>query len=365
MRARIYNQALTDRFGNELLTLLDDDWDSFEFAVAWVRRSGTERLMYRMKAFLQRAALIEGIVGIDIENTSIEGLEDLISLSEEFPNAKFWVYHNENPKSTFHPKIYLFSSTAKAALIVGSNNMTLAGLFTNTEAGLRVDGRHNERIFLDSRSMLDAWKDNSAGLSKPLTRTLLTELTDEEYVYPEAVLRARRQTNRERAEGTRRRPRRPVFGTSRVSIPRLNNPRSVPSGTDEGILLLARVRRASQTARRTQVQIPIRLRTTGFFAGVTSVTSRTTGDSHLLIEARARNAVNTIKLEMPEIQALQDPVVRFEREGTTVYYTTYDASSPEGQQIMRALEEGRISTVNPTILTLPSDPRRSTWYRFV
>ena len=61
--------------------------------------------------------------------------------------------------------------------------------------------------------------------------------------------------------------------------------------------------------------MPIRLVRGGFFAGLDGVRSRLSGERHLFREARARGGVNTIKLEIPEIDPFEDPVVRLEREG--------------------------------------------------
>lgn len=76
----------------------------------------------------------------DIENTSAEGLRDLLDW-ESNGSLETHIYHNEaNP--TFHPKIYLLRNDAEARLIVGSNNITGAGLFVNTE---RTSARCSDR----------------------------------------------------------------------------------------------------------------------------------------------------------------------------------------------------------------------------
>ena len=126
-----------------------------------------------------------------------------------------------------------------------------------------------------------------------------------------------------------------------------------------------RVRRASAASRRTQIQMPIRVRELPFFRDVAGVRSRDSGDAHQFRIAHARGGRNTIKLEIPEIDPFDDPVVRFEREGNVIYYKAYDFNSPQGRQIMNALRAGRRAAANPTVLTVPNNPTGSTWYRFV
>src|SRR5207247_1389494 len=109
-------------------------------------------------SFLQRGGTIRFVVGIDIENTSKEGLEALLALTPH-GDIQTVIRHNEHPSVTFHPKVYLFSNNARARLIVGSNNLTESGLFTNTEAGLQVDAGVTSAIVVQVRAAIDSWCD--------------------------------------------------------------------------------------------------------------------------------------------------------------------------------------------------------------
>src|SRR5689334_8742245 len=105
----VYNQAVACRFGVELTDLLANDyWTRFDAAVAWVRRSGLRHIRPALSDFLQRGGAIRFVVGIDIENTSKEGLEDLLALAAH-GNIQMIIHHNEHPSVTFHPKVYLFA----------------------------------------------------------------------------------------------------------------------------------------------------------------------------------------------------------------------------------------------------------------
>ena len=73
-------------------------------------------------------------VGIDLGGTSREVLEELLRW-----NCKTFIFHNTIPRTTFHPKIYLFETATSATLFVGSNNLTDGGFYTNYEAAARYD----------------------------------------------------------------------------------------------------------------------------------------------------------------------------------------------------------------------------------
>jgi len=130
-----YNQPLAIRFGTELLRHVDqiDEidpfWDTLDIAVAWVRASGMAYLSDRLQNFLQHGGQISIIVGIDLHNTTREGLQALLEL-ERHGQSETFVYHNE-AGSIFHPKLYLFRNEEEARLIVGSNNITESGLYVN------------------------------------------------------------------------------------------------------------------------------------------------------------------------------------------------------------------------------------------
>jgi hypothetical protein len=126
-----------------------------------------------------------------------------------------------------------------------------------------------------------------------------------------------------------------------------------------------RVRRASETARRTQVQFPIRLIRTRFFDQVGEITSAHDNRVHGLRPARARGGPNTIKVEIPEIDTINDPVLRLERTATPIVYQAFDSNSVLGRPIMEALRRGLNQRPPSTMLAVPANPANSTWYRFV
>jgi HKD family nuclease len=386
----VYNQALAHRFGTAIVGLLDGgQWKRLDVAVAWVRRSGTRHLMPALRRFLAQGHVARFVVGIDIENTSVEGLEDLLTLSAAGAITTF-IHHNESPAITFHPKVYLLTGDSSARLIVGSNNVTEAGLFTNTEAGLQIDSTPNAQVIRDIRTAIDSWCDTTENLAKELDRQLLHDLIARGYVLPENVLANRRRTSESTARASARRERRqePLFGTkhmaappppepgsSRHKIPRMRRSSSATRVRGELIIrgnpaltitnvLLMRIR----PARGTQVQIPIPLRQSAFFAGQNEIASGHDHARRRISEtrpARARGNVNTYKVEIPECRGMATPVLRLERTAAGIIYYAYEATSTLGQPILDALQAGRTESPPSTALTKPSDPDHSTWYRFI
>jgi hypothetical protein len=375
-----YNQPLAIRFGTELLRHVDQVeeigpfWDTLDIAVAWVRASGMAYLSDRLRNFLRHGGEISVIVGIDLQNTTREGLQALLEL-ERHGRCETFVYHNE-AGSIFHPKMYLFRNEEEARLIVGSNNITESGLYVNVEAGLQVDTDVNATVIEQTLDALSSWKDTTDRLAARLDPDLLARLSENGYVPDEAAARAR--IGRESTRGTRRAP--PLFASRRFAPPagvrkELRAPvkrgeaarRATPvkpvakKSVSSGTVLLMRLRKASITDRPTQTQIPFRVVDT-FFKGSTRVRSLHSGEAHGIIQASARGNRNTIKLEIPEMRDFVQPVVRFERTPEGILYEAYDVGSPQGNQILTSLEEGkRDGSTQQSI----RDAVHATWWRFI
>jgi len=357
-----YNQPQAHRFGTALANDVGSGkWKRIEFAVAWVRRSGTSYLQDPIRRFLSEGGFAQFIVGVDIENTSAEGLHDLLAWQRD-GSFETYIHHNES-NSTFHPKVYLFRNDEKARLIVGSNNLTESGLFINTEAGLQLDVSIDDQIISDVRTALASWRDPQTGLAKKLDETLLNDLIRQGYVYPERELNKRREVSGKKIRANQRAGAQPLFGSQKYTAPGRSR-RSVKGAQLPGTVLLMRVRRASSTARRTQIQIPIRVIHTQFFLRISHLVSAHDGRSHPLVQASARGGLNTIKAEIPEIEPMNDPVLRLERTASAIIYQAFDAGSVLGKPIRQALLNG-FSMSPPATLSSIADLDKSTWWRFI
>jgi hypothetical protein len=333
-----YNQPLAIRFGHELTRHLEDPtWLRLDIAVAWIRESGISHIREPLTAFLRRGGSLSVIVGLDLQNTTRQGLEALLALGPEGA-TEFFVHHNE-AAGIFHTKLYLFRNNQRARLIVGSNNITEAGLFVNVEAGLEMEVPLDNETIREALDALASWKDEASGLARRLDAGLLGRLVVEGYVPDEDVVRAAERERRNRA-----RPRGgahpPLFRSRRFTAPLLEarigavrpearraevvrRPQR-PGG--QGAVLLMRLR----MARGTQTQIPIALFNTGFFGGGAIISSHS-GVRRNIREAQARGGRNTLKLEIPETRPLTDPVARFERTPEGIVYEVYDVGSPMGR----------------------------------
>lgn len=363
--AAFYAQPGGRRFSDWLSAeVKKPQWEVLEIGVAWVRRSGTRLIRRPLRRFLRRSGIVRVTVGIDIENTSYEGLRDLLTLQRSGV-AEIYVYHNESPSSTFHPKVYLFYGGQQAKLVVGSHNLTEGGLYVNTEAAVEYSGRLSDDIVVSARAALATWRDTSQRLSRPLTKDLLADLLREGYVMRERSLQRRRARQVREGGGKARKA---LFGRQAVSRPssevRRGRRQRMPRG-GVGRVLLMRVRKASPTERPTQTQVPKKVYEDTFFQGIGSIRSGHDGRSHTVRKAVARGIVNTLKLEIPEMRDYADPVIRFESGPNGIVYWAYDSASELGRPIMEALEQGRRASPATTRLTKRSDPDSSTWWRFI
>lgn len=337
-------------------------------------------LRERFGEFLRNGGRLSMVVGIDLKNTTQEGLQSLLDL-ERFGRAETYVYHNESG-SIFHPKLYLFRNHQEARLIVGSNNLTEAGLFINVEAGLQLDTRANSPIVRQAIDALESWKDGAAQLSLRLDAALLTRLVAGGYVIDERT--ARDQLRQERGRRTTARTQ-PVFGSKRFAAPNVARPQAPRVAAPVPVAMTAPAARqpTQQTApvppvaaapaigdtvlmrlrmaRGTQTQIPIRLTDT-FFANALTLTNANTGAVHKIRLARAKGRPNTMKLEMPETRTFAQPMARFARTQRGIEYEVYDLGTPSGNQIFAALDEG--FATNQTQTTI-STRESATWWRLI
>lgn len=378
------NQPIAHRFGKYLLDELSAGrWSRFQAAVAWVRRSGTRHLMPTLRAFLQGGGEIRLIVGVDIAHTSFEGLEDLLSLAT-FGSAITHVFHNED-SAVFHPKLYLLSNTTDARLVVGSNNITESGLYTNTEVALTIDDTPLSKVVVDAETSFDSWRDPLHGMAKQLDAALLADLLSMGYVKRERDLLALLRSQQGTSKGGTKSSRPPLFGRLRVVAPpvpavgaaapaapgvgaprRAGAARVAPRPADQtSNVLLMRPRLARGN---TQLQVPIGLYHSNFFNQATHVVSGHDGHRRPISATRperGKGKTNTLKLEIPEAKSMQAPVIRFDRAEGQITYRAYEDRSSSGRLIAQALEDGRKSSPVATVLTKPSTPDSATWYRFI
>ncbi|MEM4988345.1 phospholipase D family protein [Collimonas sp. H4R21] len=324
-------------------------WHTVEFAVAWANYSGMNKVFDSVQKFLSEGGRVRVTVGLDFGSTTYEGLGRLLELEHD-ADIITHVFFDENPACTFHPKVFLFSNDEEACLLVGSNNMTGAGLKTNIEAALRFSGALRDETISGAHHALAAWRDEGGDSRiRRLTRELREQLRDRRYVLTEEEIRTRRRSE----DGLRAATELPLFGRSSIRPLRPGHRtnghaegvgRTTGSGLGEVLLMRVRPRRDGK-----QVQISMRVLAASFMNGVEEVVS-VDGTMQEIGFNMTSGVRNTARFEAPEMRDMQNPVARFqwvnarrpEREPTRVLqYEIFDAENDdEGLTILRKLEEG-------------------------
>jgi HKD family nuclease len=372
MKARFATQPLSGRFFGSLLIdeLRSGRWKELDVSVAWVRLFGVLSIKDALQEFLESGGQLYATVGVDGENTSVEGLQELLQLSRA-GHVEVFIHHNEDRSLVYHPKLYVFRNEKETKVIVGSNNLTQAGLYRNTEAALELEASSDEQVFEEIRDAIARWRKGGGLLARPLDRAFLKKLEKHGYVKPEIALR------HEPNPGTPGRPKSSgtaLFGYVPVAAPPVKRPEVklptnvatkkrivVPVAAASGQQLVIRVR----LARGTQAQIPIRLKEGPFLKGIDELVSLKTGAKRGIHEARTSGATrpNTLKIELRDAASVSDPVLLLHKAGSTVTYVIFDRKKGIGRQhweyLLDGLESGRTDT------TFPSDPERATMWRFI
>lgn len=112
--------------------LADARFEQLTIVVAYAKSGPLLRLQSELESWKAAGKRIRGIFGIDQQGTSREALGLALGLFNE-------LYVTQEPRITFHPKIYLFDGPAHARAIIGSNNLTVGGTETNFEAATVLD----------------------------------------------------------------------------------------------------------------------------------------------------------------------------------------------------------------------------------
>lgn len=108
------------------------------------------------------------------------------------------------------------------------------------------------------------------------------------------------------------------------------------STRDKRDLLLMRLRRGRGN---TQTQIPFTV-ADEFFGGDTSIKQRHGRRTTSLRLSKSFGRRNTVKLQLPEMVTMEDPVIRFEKRDGELTYEIFDATTKEGSVILSALKAG-------------------------
>ena len=161
-------------------------------AAAFVKRSGISRLYEPLDQFgrAHHGGMCFSI-GIDHGGSSIEAVDALYTLLTKH-GGQLWIVHNPqgNPSPTYHPKMWLFSSsTNRRLLIIGSGNITQGGLYTNYEASMAVGTEAGEQVVLEAQSFFSRITEESQPDVRLATPEILQHLHDAGHLPSEYELR--------------------------------------------------------------------------------------------------------------------------------------------------------------------------------
>lgn len=130
-----FEQESKNAVGNILHSQLEMmDYSSFFCLSAFASSSAVDLIGGIIESFPTRPREnYTIIIGVDQQGTSKEALRKLNQLGVN----SYVFYQKEAP--IFHPKVYLLEGEQATTLIIGSSNLTGAGLFNNVESSLMIE----------------------------------------------------------------------------------------------------------------------------------------------------------------------------------------------------------------------------------
>lgn len=165
------------------------NFDAFQASIAFAKKSGVRHIQNEITDFLEKGNQVRIVVGVDHSGTTQEGLEALLQCCN--PIGEVWINHCEDKYITYHPKVYLFESSEKAIAIMGSQNLTEGGLYTNDEASaihwMDLKDEKDIELLQELKSYFDIWCNPKSKNSKILDVGFLTSLIKNGHVLPEAI----------------------------------------------------------------------------------------------------------------------------------------------------------------------------------
>ena len=229
----------------------EPSFDNFYILTAFVKSRGVLGLQSAIKKFRKRGGKVFAIAGVDSKGTSKEGLEALHKNANELS-----IFDDKNTSQSFHPKMYILEKTGKRAFVViGSNNLTAGGMYTNYELSTAstydLSDEAQQKEFACFTKVFEMYRTDHA-LCRSYSSKLLQTLLKKKRIVIERLERIRRETEQKEA-GSGGLP----FGTHKHKRP--------PSTPGKGFKVLRRgfwkvlsSNDASKTSSPGQIQIPLR-----------------------------------------------------------------------------------------------------------
>lgn len=116
----------------KLADLLGSHWaDRFVLSSAFTNFAGVSAINAELTAVQDRTTVY---IGVRNGSTTAQGVNALLSTG-----ATIYAVDTATRSRIFHPKVYIACNDARAMAIVGSANLTHAGLHNNIETGVKID----------------------------------------------------------------------------------------------------------------------------------------------------------------------------------------------------------------------------------
>ena len=216
----IINQPLSGNLGDFLISCLEDsNFDTFNIIVAFAKNSGVLRLKPALEQFKASGSMINIFAGIDLDGTSYEALVSLTKLAD-----KLYVVHTESDQ-TFHSKIYNFTKQDSSIAVIGSNNLTAGGLWTNLESCSIAQLNLNDKTDHSIQRQIDSYMNdlvNMQGLSIEIkSQQDVENLLEAGYISKEASIKIRRESSRKQFSNKQLVNIKPFINRIKASLPPL------------------------------------------------------------------------------------------------------------------------------------------------
>lgn len=219
----IINQPLDGQLGNYLIENLESSkFKKLNIVVAFAKNSGVLRLKNALSHFIDHGGLVNMYVGIDLGGTSYEALLNLYNYSTEL-----YVVHLES-EQTFHSKIYNFVSDSDSILIIGSNNLTSGGLWTNLESYSIVELLLSDKNDVTLQEDIDSYIRNLKTIERLSFKIEDTEdidkLLDNGYIEKEAHIHIREASRKQLERNTGTKPSKSFAKRLAAYLPKISSP---------------------------------------------------------------------------------------------------------------------------------------------
>ncbi|MBN1971505.1 MAG: phospholipase D family protein [Candidatus Delongbacteria bacterium] len=175
MDIKLINQKLGENTLNEEINnaLSEGKYNEFQAIVAYISWGGIKLINEKLEKFYDAGKRVSLIVGVGEDGSEVDVLR---YLKQRLPKAINYIFYAPVTYYKFHPKIYIFSNKKSSLFLIGSNNLTLGGLFCNSECcvKLEIDNKNDNELITSMNSL---WK-SYTNPKPPFHKNNLQKLSD-------------------------------------------------------------------------------------------------------------------------------------------------------------------------------------------